>query len=393
MPYIDLFWFLAGVILFVPTCYFCLQIVMAFFRSEEDTLSSIAIPSLAILVPAHNESNGIGVTLKSLLAQVNEPISIVVIADNCTDDTAEIARQYGVTVIERQDALKRGKGFALDYGMRYLKSLATPPEVVLIVDADCWVGDDAIPTLAKQAYTCQRPVQALYLMVSPDTSTLKTRLAEFAWLVKNQVRPLGLRAMQGPCQLMGTGMAFPWTFIADADLANGHLVEDMKLGLDAANSGHAPIFCHAALVKSAFATNAAGADSQRTRWEHGHMSMILHTGIPLLLKGLRTRNAELAAMALDICIPPLALLVMMLGAYMLLGGVIALTGYGSALLLGITMLGMVFIAVLAAWAGFGRKTIPFWMLAYAPFYALKKIPLYLKFLVKRQVEWVRSQRD
>lgn len=393
MQYIDFIWFLVGIVLFVPTSYFCLQIAMAFFHVNETSALSNTTPSLAILVPAHNESNGIGVTLKSLLAQVDLPQSIIVIADNCTDDTADVARQYGVTVIERHNDLKRGKGFALDHGMQYLKSMLQPPEIVMIVDADCWVGPDAIPRLAHTAKARQRPVQALYLMVSPDAGALKTRLAEFAWVIKNQVRPLGLRVMQGPCQLMGTGMAFPWTFISMADLANGHLVEDMKLGLDAANDGHAPIFCHEALVKSAFAANEAGADSQRTRWEHGHISMIFNTGLPLVLKGLRTRNAELVAMALDICIPPLALLVMCLGAYILISALIAAFGYAGSLVLGATMFVLLFLAVMAAWARFGRQAIPLWMLAYAPFYALRKIPLYLKFLVKRQVEWVRSQRD
>ena len=230
-------------------------------------------------------------------------------------------------------------------------------------------------------------------MMSPDASALKTRLAEFAWVIKNQVRPLGLHVMQGPCQLMGTGMAFPWAFISNADLANGHLVEDMKLGLDAANDGHAPVFCHEALVKSAFAANEAGADSQRTRWEHGHISMIFNTGLPLVWKGLRTRNAELMAMALDICIPPLALLVMCLSAYILISALLAVLGYAGSLVLGGTMFVLLFLAVMAAWAKFGRHAIPLWMLAYAPLYALRKIPLYLKYLVKRQVEWVRSQRD
>lgn len=393
MQYIDLLWFVVGLVLFVPTSYFCLQIVMAFFHAPEITASTTATPSLAILVPAHNESNGIGVTLKSLLAQVDLPASIIVIADNCTDETADVARQYGVTVIERQDDLKRGKGFALDFGMQYLKSILQSPEIVMIVDADCWVGPHAIPTLAQTAREHQRPVQALYLMVSPDASALKTRLAEFAWVIKNQVRPLGLRVMQGPCQLMGTGMAFPWAFISNADLANGHLVEDMKLGLDAANDGHAPVFCHEALVKSAFAANEAGADSQRTRWEHGHISMIFNTGLPLVWKGLRTRNAELVAMALDICIPPLALLVMCLSAYILISALLAVFGYAGSLVLGGTMFVLLFLAVMAAWAKFGRHAIPLWMLAYAPLYALRKIPLYLKYLVKRQVEWVRSQRD
>lgn len=78
-----------------------------------------------ILVPAHNESVGIKTTLETLLPQINSPENIIVIADNCIDDTAAIARQYGVTVLERQDTQRRGKGYALDYSLQFFSSQPT----------------------------------------------------------------------------------------------------------------------------------------------------------------------------------------------------------------------------------------------------------------------------
>jgi hypothetical protein len=62
------------------------------------------------------------------------------------------------------------------------------------------------------------------------SNDLKSKVSEFAWCVKNLVRPLGYSNLGCPCQLMGTGMAFKWSTLSKADLANGNIVEDMKLG-------------------------------------------------------------------------------------------------------------------------------------------------------------------
>ncbi|HCN88891.1 MAG TPA: glycosyl transferase, partial [Oxalobacteraceae bacterium] len=222
----------------------------------------------------------------------------------------------------------------------------------------------------------------------------KTKVAEFAWTVKNRARALGFQRAGLPCQLMGTGMAFPWPLIERAELASGHIVEDLKLGLDFARAGQAPLFCPEALVTSVFPTEAEGVRTQRMRWEHGHLGVILRDGPRLLLESLRTANPDLFALTIDMCVPPLALLTLLVLATCLLGMLLwAVTGNPlpwSAALIDPAILGL---AVLMAWARFGRGILTFRHLAYAPIYALSKIPLYVKFLVRRQVEWVRSHRD
>ena len=100
-------------------------------------------------------------------------------------------------------------------------------------------------------------------MTAPDQSTINYQMAEFAWRVKNWVRPLGLSALGLPCQLMGTGMAFPWAVIRSAKLASGQIVEDLNLGLDLAMAGSPPIFCPSAQVTSRFPISAAAAERQR----------------------------------------------------------------------------------------------------------------------------------
>ena len=148
------------------------------------------------------------------------------VADNCTDDTAGVALTDGAEVIERREPVKVGKGYALDFAIKHLAS--DPPDVVIFVDADCSLSDDALDILARTSRATHRPVQALDLMTAPADLSVNYHVAEFAWRVKNQVRPMGLNALKLPCQLMGTGMAFPWDVIRPAALARGALAEDLQ---------------------------------------------------------------------------------------------------------------------------------------------------------------------
>jgi len=349
-------------------------------------------PSVAVLIPAHNEEAGLLATLSSLRPQLSANDRILVVADNCSDQTAEVARQAGVGVIERSHAQLRGKGYALDFGVQALAT--APPDVVVIVDADCIVGEGAIARVAALAAHHQRPVQALYLMHTPAGSGPLKKIAEFAWLVKNKVRPLGWFRMGWPCQLMGTGMAFPWQTIRSAHLATGHIVEDMKLGLDLALAGSAPMFCPSALVYSHFPSSAEGVQSQRTRWEHGHLSVIASAAPAALGGAIRQRSASLFAFGLDLCVPPLALLVLLVCALTGLALVLTLAGGPVATLILGVLAGLALVtAILLSWWRFGRTVLSGKELALAIVYVLAKIPLYFRFLFRRQVSWVRSKRD
>ena len=380
-------------LLSVPVFVFALQVALAMPAQRKQASSGTGgrRPSIAVLVPAHDEAGGIAATLCAIRAQLQHGDRVLVVADNCRDDTAAVALAAGAEVIERRDAVRRGKGYALDFGVRHL-ALA-PPEVVIVVDADCLPQRGALDLLACQSLAANRPIQALYLMQSPAGASLKTKVAEFAWAVKNRARALGFQRAGLPCQLMGSGMAFPWPLMAQAELASGQLVEDLKLGLDFARMGQAPLLCAEALVTSVFPENAEGVQSQRTRWEHGHLGMMLKEGPRLLLESLRTANRDLFALTIDMCVPPLALLTMLVLVFCLLGMMLcAVTGNALPWSLALIHLALLGLAVLLAWARFGRGILTFRHLAYAPIYALWKIPLYVKFLVRRQVEWVRSHR-
>jgi cellulose synthase/poly-beta-1,6-N-acetylglucosamine synthase-like glycosyltransferase len=348
---------------------------------------------LGILIPAHNESAVLAQTLRQLRPQLRSGDRLVVIADNCDDNTAQIAWDEGAEAIERWDQERRGKGYALDYGLQILGQ-SSPPDIVIIIDADCDVQPNAISQLANQVLRSNRPVQACYLMTLPPEANLKTRISSFSARVKNFVRLYGLERLGLPGLLTGTGMAFPWAALQSVDLASGHIAEDMKLGMDLAIAGYPPAFCPAALVSADLPQTEQAATSQRTRWEHGRLQ-VFTTYVPLLLRqALRQRRLDLAAMALDLAIPPLTLL-MALWACVAIGSTAAgflfnaWLGAQLSLISGLCLT----IAVLGSWLRFGQGDISMGQLLTVPLYMLWKVPIYLKFLTKPQQAWVRTDRD
>lgn len=346
---------------------------------------------IAVLIPAHNEADGIALTLNTIMPQLTPSDRLVVIADNCTDETAAIATTNGATVIERHDSEKRGKGYALDFGIKYLAS--DSPDVVILIDADCIVGEDVIEQLSRQAITTEKPIQALYLMESPPNRDPKGLISSLAFLVKNQVRCTGLAIMGLPCLLGGTGMAFPWSVIQQAPLASGNIVEDMQLGLDLAVMGYAPLFCPQVQVTGRLPSQEAAATGQRKRWEHGHLQTLLSQVPRLLKEGILQRRGDLIALALELGVPPLSLLVVLWIAGFGITLVAALLGLTAIpmIILGVAGL-MIIVSILCAWAKFGRDTIPGKALILIPVYLLWKIPLYFAFIGNRQQQWVRTQR-
>lgn len=349
-------------------------------------------PRLAVLVPAHNEAQGIGGTLAGLIPQLSPGDRVVVVADNCSDETAAMAQSAGAEVIERFNTTLRGKGYALDYGLTHLQ--ADPPDIVVLMDADCAVTEGSLAELASYAQRYNRPVQANYLIGQPTQGSLKSSISAFAIKVKNFVRPLGLKHLGAPCLLTGTGIALPWNSALAVNVASGHIVEDMKWGLDLAIAGHSPTFLPTVKVSSQLPGEDSAAKVQRTRWEHGHLQILQQYLPTMLVQGLRQGRLGLIALALELSILPLSLLVMVwAGTTVILALASLVTGSwlptGIALGAGVAL----FIAVFCAWARFGRSEISLRQLVMIPLYILWKIPLYVAYLIRPEKRWIRTQRD
>jgi cellulose synthase/poly-beta-1,6-N-acetylglucosamine synthase-like glycosyltransferase len=351
-------------------------------------------PRCAVLIPAHNEEAVIRRTLEAILPQLQETDQLVVVADNCSDRTAETARGLDprITILERHDTTQRGKGYALDFGVRHLEK--DPPEVVVIIDADCMTAAGTLDRIVREAAALGTPVQATYLMESPPGANFKDQISAFAFLFKNLVRPRGLARLGIPCLLTGTGMAFPWPLLRDAPLATGNLVEDMQLGIDLAIAGKPPRLSPEARVTGELPSGEKASLGQRTRWEHGHIQTMLTQTPRLFFAAIRQLRLDLLGMALEMSIPPLAMLMalwglvflFLVGAWMLGASLAPAVTWGCA---GVAVV----VAIFTAWFRFGRDRLPFRTLLASPFYVLWKIPIYLAFAVRRQKVWVRTPRD
>ena len=369
-----------------------LQVINAVFYSEEKAEGNGARKPVAVLIPAHNEENIIGQTIEVILPQLVEGDRIIVVADNCSDITAEVAREAGAEVIIRTDANLRGKGYALDFGVNHLRG--NPPEIIIIIDADCIIGEDTLERIARKVADKNRPVQALYLMHNPPNAFLKQKVAEFAFLVKNHIRPLGMKRMGLPCQLMGTGMGFPWEILSTADIANGNIVEDMKLGIDLMTEGHAPLFCPQAKVISFFPADESVVKGQRKRWEHGHLDTIMNYAPALFISGLRKFDFKLIFFAVDLAILPLALLSTLLVVLLIIAACAVMAGGHIYTLYSTLVIMFIFgVTIAIAWYQFGRKILSFSELLSIPSYILGKVPLYLGFPTNKQKDWVKTDRD
>lgn len=390
--FVEIVLFAIALGLLVPISVLFVECIAALFPSRLSQSQAMAPqPRVDVLVPAHNEATGIGATLKTLLPQLTAQNRLVVIADNCDDETAAVARAVGATVIERHEPDRRGKGYALDYGLQFIA--ADPPEVVVVLDADCVVHPGTIDRLAHLAVARARPVQATYLLTQSANPTPKEAVSVLAFMVKNLVRPSGLDRLGLPCLLTGSGMAFPWSVIGLVSLASSNIVEDMQLAVDLAIGGHAPLFSREAKVTGVLPQQKHAAKSQRTRWEHGHLQTLL-TQIPRLLEASRQKRFDLLAIALDLCVPPLSLLVMMWAAA--IAGALLVGALSSAwiptIVLAIEGL-LISISIVGAWVKFGRGNLPLLTLLAVPLYILWKIPLYFAFLVRPQKNWIRTERD
>jgi cellulose synthase/poly-beta-1,6-N-acetylglucosamine synthase-like glycosyltransferase len=384
----------------------CLAVAALVMTFLIETTAAIALPRktfarstsseprdrVGVLIPAHNEEEMLPETIVNLQLQLRDKDWLLVVADNCSDATAAVAKGLGADVIVRSDPVNKGKGFALDWGIRHFAN--DPPKIIVFVDADCKLADFAIDHLVATCNETTRPVQALYSMLGGPNPTASTRAREFAWRVKNWIRPLGLSCLGLPCQLMGTGMAFPWETIASLNLATGALVEDLKLGLELAADGHPPIFCPAASVTSEFPGTSEGTRTQQLRWEQGHLGIIVAQLPRLFMKVLRRRDLSLLVLALDAAVPPLSFLWIIILAFIGLGFGFWRIGVGSvALFIGLGNLAAFTCAAAGCWIIAGRDLLPLRSVLLLALSALRKIPFYYRIVFRRNGRtWVRTDR-
>lgn len=373
----------------IVTIYLCLELAGGLRPLSRKANSVPDLQDVVVLIPAHNEEATIADCVAAVLEEAPK-VRILVVADNCTDETVARGRKAGAEVAVRRDPDHRGKGFALAFGREHLRSV--PPKVVLVLDADCRIGADSIERLAAEVLAQDRPIQSANLLVSDAQSSPLQEISNFAMLVKNLVRARGLMRIGGGISLFGTGMAFPWKLFARLPLATSNVVEDLALGIQLAKEGLPVELEDRALVTSQAASSTDNL-KQRQRWEHGFLQQAFRNAMPLLVEGFRRRSRHLLALGAHMLVPPLALHVL-IGFAILIATTLLWWIGGSVfplLVVTLSMLAMIALLVLASISE-GRRTIRLKSLLLAPAYVLWKIPIYLAFVARRQTGWNRSRR-
>jgi cellulose synthase/poly-beta-1,6-N-acetylglucosamine synthase-like glycosyltransferase len=376
---------LAGVAGF-PLVILTVETLAGLRRPKAPALNGPA-PRTTVIIPAHNEEGGIAATVAAIKPS---GVDILVVADNCTDATTKRARAAGADVVERHDASARGKGYALAFGREALRD--DPPEVVIILDADCAPDGDALSRLTRHAAHTGRAVQARNELQTSADDPPMTRISNFAFSLKNVVRQRGMMRIAGTCVLTGTGMAFPWDQFREAPLATADSVEDLAIGLALVRRGHAPVYLEDARVTSPAASGSA-AVTQRTRWEHGFIATASRVAPRMIGHGIARLDWRAFWLGLHLMVPPLALTFAL--AVCVLAIAIGLGLFSTlmpALVLG-TIIACAGLSVLGGWAQVGRAALPFAMLIRVPLYIAWKLPIYLKLTRGADRRWTRTERD
>jgi cellulose synthase/poly-beta-1,6-N-acetylglucosamine synthase-like glycosyltransferase len=270
-----------------------------------------AHPRMLVVVPAHDEEAGIAGCLESLSASryPAERLRIVVVADNCTDSTADRARDAGVEVRVRDDPKSRGKGRALSWFLESGGGLLDWARAVAVVDADTRVDPDFLAQAAHTLETGETPVVQGHYGVLDPCADRRRALTAAALAVFHHLRPMGRVKLGGSAGLKGNGMVFDAAFLRSRGWEAHGLAEDLEMSLLLARDGIRVMYDPLARVRGEAAASDAGARVQRLRWEGGRMRALALA--PGLAAGLPDPGGLVRLESLlDLATPPLGWLLL-----------------------------------------------------------------------------------
>lgn len=338
-----------------------------------------------LIVPAHNEERALPRTLECLGASTLRADEVIVVADNCTDATAEVARAWGSTVLERQDDTERGKPYALNLALAVLRARPEHPEVVILVDADTEVAPTCLERLVARVDGGAMVVQSYY-QGAPGRPRL-ARLRRLALALVHWARPLGAARLGLGASLKGNGMAFRWEVVQHGFGAGG-ITEDAALTLELVRRGIPIAFEPTALVTGLMAGDYNAASTQDQRWEGGRFALTRRawaTAGGALARG----DVAGASSALEVAAPPLSLV----GGAAVVAAATAALGARAALPIAVASAGSLAGYVVMGFAAARVSGADLRALLGVPQFLMHKAGVYAR-LVRSGTpqDWVRTER-
>ncbi|MCD8390437.1 MAG: glycosyltransferase [Firmicutes bacterium] len=245
----------------------------------------------ALLVAAHNEEQVISNMVKSLqeLDYPEEFYDIYVIADNCTDNTAKIARDAGAIVYERTDAQKRGKGYALEWMFERLYEMGDKYDYVSIFDADNLVDKNFLKAMNKKANQGFKVVQGFLDSKNPYDSWITASYSYCFWN-NNRTFQLSRYKLGLSCELSGTGFIIALDTLKKLGWGATCLTEDMEFTMKLSLNGEKVAFAYDAKIYDEKPLTLAQSWRQRVRWMQGHWDVASRYFWKLIKKGFKERR-------------------------------------------------------------------------------------------------------
>lgn len=346
-----------------------------------------------VFVPAHNEEMVIARTIANL-RQLDWPAAgfrIIVIADNCSDATADIAKQAGARVLERTDLEHRGKGYALAYAFEHSAAQAWA-DAVVVIDADAEASANLLEAFAVRIERGACAVQVHYGVLNPFASW-RTRLITIAKAAFHIVRSRARERLGVSCGIRGNGWCVTHRLLVRVPYRAFSLTEDVEYGIELGLAGIRVQYADEAHSDADMVSGEQIARKQRQRWEDGRFKLIRAKTLTLLNAAFRQRSGICLDLALDLLVLPLSYVAL---------NVIALLGIAGFatwwqpslqpwLWLGAGCAACLMLYVLRGWQLSGIGAQGLLDLARAPGFLLWKILLMFK--PRNSAEWVRTDRE
>ena len=382
-------------LVWLPTAACCLYLALMTLRSATPKAPPPATRRVRfdVIVPAHNEVAHIGRTVASLrkLDWPKDHFRIYVVADNCTDDTALMARAAGAHVLERSDPDRRGKGYALQLAFRASRHNGWA-DAVVVVDADTEVSPNLLDAFAARIEAGANAVQARYGVLNPHASW-RTRLITVAKACFHIVRSRAREVSELSCGIRGNGWCVTHCLLAEVPYAAFSLVEDVEYGAAIAIAGHRVHYADEAEVRGEMAASDRAAASQRRRWEGGRSQLQRAQLRRLFAEAWRYGDAVCLDVALDLLVPPLSRITLSVAALSALTLIATLVHPQLEAMLLLPAFCAIALAayVTRGWQLSGMGLAGITALLHAPRFVLWKLTLALR--GPHDGQWIRTERE
>ncbi len=380
-----------------PLLYLAFLTIAAAGYRKRDRFPADSLRRFVFVVPAHDEQHSIAGTVQSLL-QVDYPrelFDVFVLADNCSDGTALVARESGAMVLERTNPVDRGKGHALEWGIAQVAQGPIAYDAFIVVDADSTISRNFLTVMNHERECGHRCIQASDI-VAPGRGSWSAEMIRISFLLFNVVRPLGRRVCGLSAGLRGNGMCLSADVLREHPWSAYSRAEDVEFGLQLLLSGVPVAFAPEATVFAVMPQQSEHARSQRSRWEAGRFPLIRNFAWKLLKAGVRHQSLTLVDACVDLVTPPLvnlfvlAFLCWTMNAVAFLASAVALFWFVSWSVI----LCAALFHLLAGMVIAGADKATFRALFSLPKYLLWKARLYRKLAGGgAEQEWIRTTRE